>query len=132
MSVNPIITGGSPLVTTVSHLKWNISNPQNTRKMLKSVIYFLSKNLSKLKRLLILKSLSQQEQANQRSERKTLTFRDLRNFKGLRGLQAKILNFGRFSAIKNDDKTNFCNEKFTNFNLKLNFRIKNFVIAVKM
>ena len=39
MSVNPIITGGSPLVTTVSRLKWNISNPQNTRKMLKPVIY---------------------------------------------------------------------------------------------
>ena len=39
MSVNPIITGGSPLVTTVSRLKWNISNPQNTRKMLEPVIY---------------------------------------------------------------------------------------------
>ena len=43
MSVNPIITGGSPLVTTVSRLKWNISNPQNTRKMLKHVIYFQAK-----------------------------------------------------------------------------------------
>ena len=45
MSVNPIITGGSPLVTTVSHLKWNISNPQNTTKILEPVIRPLSKKL---------------------------------------------------------------------------------------
>ena len=50
MSVNPIITGGSPLVTTVSRLKWNISNPQNTRKMLKPVIYFQAK-ISQIKKI---------------------------------------------------------------------------------
>ena len=59
MSVNPIITGGSPLVTTVSRLKWNISNPQNTRKMLKPVIYFqVQKFHSKKSQIKILRFLA--------------------------------------------------------------------------
>ena len=64
MSVNPIITGGSPLVTTVSRLKWNISNPQNTRKMLEPVIY----------------TPVEGKNSQQKNGRKSSEFQQLKNF----------------------------------------------------